>query len=85
MTVAIVVAAIMVSVDGVLCVARLLRPGSLANRVVALDTLLIAIVHGIAIHAVARRSAANFDLMVVTALLAFVGTVAVARFIEHRR
>ncbi|MBW3577608.1 MAG: hypothetical protein KY462_07720 [Actinobacteria bacterium] len=85
MTVAIVVAAIMVSVDGVLCVARLLRRGSLANRVVALDTLLIAIVHGIAIHAVATRSTVYFDLMVVTALLAFVGTVAVARFIEHGR
>lgn len=69
---------------GALCLLRLLRAGSIADRVVALDSLLIIIVSGIAVDAAARRSGTFLDLLVVGALIAFAGTVTVARFVEQR-
>lgn len=85
MTAATVLAAGMLCAHGALCLLRLLRASSLGDRVVALDAILLAIVNGLALHALWTRSTAFVDVMVVTALLAFVGTVAVARFIEDRR
>lgn len=82
---AVVAAAVMVSVHGALCVARLVAAPSLGGRLIALDAALLAIVNGIAIHALATGATVYLDIMVVTALLAFVGTAAVARFIEDRR
>lgn len=67
-----------------LCLARLLRRGSVADKIVALDTLVVLIVSGIAIGALLSGSGAFLDVVVVTALLGFIGTVTVARFIERR-
>ncbi len=69
---------------GLLCVVRLLRPCSLADRIVALDSLLIVIVSGIAVQAARTRDGTYLDVLVVAALLGFVSTVTVARFIERR-
>jgi multicomponent Na+:H+ antiporter subunit F len=68
-----------------LALTRLVRKGiSLADRVVALDLLLLIIVMGIAVGAIRSRTDVFVDVLVVVALLAFVGTVTVARFIERR-
>lgn len=72
------------AVSGTLCVARLARGGSLGDRIVALDMLLLVSVSGIAVDAVRTGSAAFLDALVVIALLGFVGTVTVARFMERR-
>ena len=72
------------SVSAILCVARLVRPGSLADRIVALDLLLVVIVSGIAIHAAWTGRGTYLDVLVVAALLGFIGTVTVGRFIERR-
>lgn len=69
---------------GGLCVTRLLRGASLADRIVALDTLLVVIVCGIAVRAAQTQSGIFLDVMVVVALLGFTGTSLVARFIERR-
>ena len=67
-----------------LCVIRLLRGRSISDRIVALDTLLVVIVSGIAVHAAATGDGTNLGFLVVAALLGFVGTITVARFIERR-
>ena len=72
------------SVAALLCVLRLVRPGSLADRIVALDLLLVVIVSGIAILAARTGRGSYLDVLVVAALLGFVGTVTVGRFIERR-
>lgn len=74
----------LLSLSGLLCLARLLRPGSLADKVVALDALLIVITSGIAVGAVWSGSTAFLDVLVVVALLGFIGTVAASRFMERR-
>lgn len=67
-----------------LCVLRLVRSGSLADRIIALDTILVIVVASVAVYAARTRSGTYLDLVVVAALLGFVGTVTVARFIERR-
>jgi multicomponent Na+:H+ antiporter subunit F len=66
------------------CLARLLRGPSLADRIVALDLLLVITVSGIAVSSARAREGVFLDVHVVAALLGFVGTVTVARFIERR-
>lgn len=67
-----------------LCVLRLARGSSLPDRIVALDTLLVVIVCGLAVHAVRTGSGEFLDVLVVASLLGFTGTALVARFIERR-
>ena len=71
-------------VSAVLCMLRLVRGPSLADRIVALDALLILVVSGIAVDAARTGEGTYLDVLVVAALLGFVGTVNVARFIERR-
>lgn len=71
-------------VAGLLCVTRLVRGSSLADRVIALDSLLVTIVSGVAVQAARSGRGTFLDVLVVAALIAFIGTVTVARFIEHR-
>lgn len=72
------------ALSGVLCVVRLARGPSLPDRVLALDSLLIVGVVGVAIESARTRSGIYLDVLVVVALVAFVGTTSVARFIERR-
>ncbi|MBW3664366.1 MAG: hypothetical protein KY469_14800 [Actinobacteria bacterium] len=67
-----------------LCLLRMLRGGSLPDRVVALETLLVTVVCGIAVLAARTGSGLFLDVLVVVALLGFTGTALVARFIERR-
>lgn len=67
-----------------LCIVRLVRPGTVTERIVALDTLLAVIVTGIAVQAARSGEGTYLDLLVVASLLGFVSTVTVARYIEHR-
>ncbi len=70
---------------GALALARVVRPGiSLADRVIALDLVLLFVVMGIALFSLKRESGVFLDVLVVVSLLGFVGTVTVARFIERR-
>ena len=74
----------LLAVAGLLCIARLLRGPSFSDRAVALDTLLVVAVCGIATDAARTGSAIYVDVLVVAALLGFTGTALVARFIERR-
>lgn len=70
---------------GFLCLIRLIRGPSLANRIVALDALLLMVVSGLAVQAAITGDDTYLDVMVVAALLGFTGTGLVAKFIERRR
>lgn len=70
---------------GSLCLIRLVRGPSLANRIVALDALLLMVVSGLAVQAAITGEDTYLDVMVVAALLGFTGTGLIAKFIERRR
>jgi multicomponent Na+:H+ antiporter subunit F len=68
----------------VLTFVRLLRGPSLADRVLALDLIAYLTVGLIALWTLATGVAAYLDAALILALVAFIATVAFARFIEYR-
>ena len=73
------------AVSAVLVVVRIVRPGSLGDRAVALDTLTAVITCGLLVAAARSGDGLQLDLAVVLGLLGFLTSVTVARFIEARR
>jgi multicomponent Na+:H+ antiporter subunit F len=65
----------------VLAFIRLARGPSLPDRAVALDLVATIVIGLIGVYAVMTSEARFLDLAVVLALIAFLGTVAFARFI----
>lgn len=74
----------MMSVAILLAVVRLIRGPSLPDRVVALDLISILVAGVTAIYAIATGQAVFLDVAIVLALIAFLGTVAFARYIEKQ-
>lgn len=72
------------SIAALLCVIRLLRGPSLADRVISADSLLIVIVTGVGVNAARTGTGTFINVLLVASLIAFIGTVTVARFIERR-
>lgn len=63
---------------------RLLRGPSLPDRVVALDLMSVLVVGWIAVHTVRTGHTVYLDVAIVLGLIAFLGTVAFARYITLR-
>jgi multicomponent Na+:H+ antiporter subunit F len=74
----------LLALSGVLCAGRVATGPTLADRAVALDTLLVVGVIAVAIETARTGSGVYLDVLLIVALVAFVGTTAVARFIERR-
>lgn len=64
--------------------ARAVAGPSLADRVVALDGLVVTMVAIVLVHSIRRDSHWFLVVAVVVALVGFLGTTAGARFIERR-
>jgi len=62
---------------------RLLRGPTLADRVAALDVVLISTMGAIAVDAAESGDTTNLQILVVIAIIGFTATVAASRFIEH--
>jgi multicomponent Na+:H+ antiporter subunit F len=71
----------LVGVGALLVLIRLALGPSLLDRVVATDTLLVIIAAGLGVHAGLARDPTVVPVLVVVALLAFVGSVSVARYV----
>ena len=84
MTVVITICMVGLSIAAVLCVIRLIAGPSVPDRIVALDALLYVVVSGIAVGAAMSQDGSFLAVLVAVALLGFVGTVTVARFVERR-
>jgi len=75
---------VLLAIGAVCFLYRLLRGPSLPDRSVGLDGLLSVLVIGIIVFAAHRQNGITVETVLVAALVAFVGTVAIARFIEYR-
>ena len=78
------IAVAMLVVGGAAFLYRVLVGPTIPDRVVALDGLLAVVVIGIIVAAAEGDSAITLSTVLVVALVAFVGTIALARFIERR-
>ena len=81
---AIDIAFLMLMVAMILAVYRLIRGPSLPDRVVALDLLTVLAVAFSALFAISADQSAFVDVAIALALVAFLATVALARFAERR-
>jgi multicomponent Na+:H+ antiporter subunit F len=80
-TVVYMLAFTMLGGGALLALVRLARGPSLLDRVVASDVLLVIVAAGLAVHAALQRDPTLVPVLVVVSLLAFVGTVSVARYV----
>ena len=76
-----VVTSVILSLAAAGAILRIARGPSLLDRVVATDTLLVIISSGLAVYAALARDPTVVPILVVVSLLAFVGSVSVARYI----
>lgn len=74
---------IMLFIDVVLVLIKLIRGPSVLNRALASDLLVSTLICAIGAEMVLRRHDSTLPILVSLALLAFVGTVAVARFVAR--
>ena len=63
---------------------RLVRGPSLPDRVVALDLIAVIAVGMITVYAIDLDQKVFLDAAIIVALIAFLGTVAFARYVERR-
>jgi len=80
----IAVAYVLLAVAAVLFMARMLIGPNVADRVIAIDGLLATILAGVMVNAASTDSSISLDTVLVVALLGFVGTGVLARYIEQR-
>jgi multicomponent Na+:H+ antiporter subunit F len=81
----VVIAYIGLLVGAAAAVYRLVIGPTLADRVIALDLLLVALMTAIVVDAAHRQTTAWLNLLAVIAIIGFTATVAVSRFMEQRR
>ena len=80
----IVAAYCILSLAAILFLIRLLLGPSVPDRVIALDGLLVTVMCGVLVAAAEQRSAIGIDTVLVVALLGFIGTGVLARYVEQR-
>lgn len=69
---------------GLLAVARVLRPGSLTDKILGADNATLVVVSAVAVGAALTEEATFLDVLVVVTLLGFIGNLTVARYVERR-
>jgi multicomponent K+:H+ antiporter subunit F len=72
-----------VAIAFVLCVYRLIKGPDLPDRILALDTLYVNAVSFLVALGIRNQSAILFEAALLIALMGFVGTVALTRFLAR--
>ncbi len=80
----IAVAYLLLALAAGLFMVRMLMGPNVADRVIAIDGLLATILAGVMVNAAWTDSSISIDTVLVVALLGFVGTSVLARYIEQR-
>jgi multisubunit Na+/H+ antiporter MnhF subunit len=75
---------VLLSIAAILFVVRLLLGPTVADRVIALDGLLVVILGAVLVDAAWVDAGVIIDAVLVVAMLGFVATGVVARYIEQR-
>lgn len=83
LTVATTLAFAALSTAFALVLVRLIRGPSLPDRVVALDTMAYLAIGFIAVYTLVTRQSVLLDAATTLALIAFLGTVAFARYVQQ--
>ncbi|MER5217936.1 monovalent cation/H+ antiporter complex subunit F [Streptomyces sp. NPDC002838] len=74
----------LVAAAGLLTLLRLVRGPSALDRIMALDVLVTMVIAGTAVGMTLREDTTSLPVLLVLALLAFIGSVTAAHLIEKR-
>ncbi|MEJ5255794.1 MAG: monovalent cation/H+ antiporter complex subunit F [Acidimicrobiales bacterium] len=74
----------LLGLSALIALVRVLRGPTLADRIVATDLIITILVLGLAVEAARSGSSELLSVMVLVAVVGFIGTTTVARFIERR-
>ncbi|OCA81121.1 Na(+)/H(+) antiporter subunit F1 [Pradoshia sp. D12] len=80
---AMTVALFILTLSILISIYRLYKGPSMPDRVMALDSIGIHLISGVAIFSVLFKSHAFLDIILLLGILSFIGTIAFARFIER--
>ncbi|WP_010277045.1 Na(+)/H(+) antiporter subunit F1 [Paenibacillus senegalensis] len=75
-------AAIILSLSILTCMYRVIKGPSMPDRIIALDTIGINMIALVAVLCVHMKTQAFLELILVVGILAFLGTIAFAKYIE---
>lgn len=75
---------VVLAISLLLVVAFVLRARGLVDRSLGLDTMMSVVLNGLAVVIVMTGAPDVVDLTVLISVLAFIGTITVARFVERR-
>jgi multicomponent Na+:H+ antiporter subunit F len=84
MTAVFVLTFTLLSVSALLTMVRLVRGPSVLDRIVALDVLVTLLITGVAVGIASRGEGSSVPLLLVLALLGFIGSVSAAHLVEER-
>lgn len=79
-----VIALAVIGLAALISSAWVLRARSLVDRAVGLDVTVAVLVNGLAVFAALSDDDVFLELILLTVVLSFLGTVAVSRFIQRR-
>jgi multicomponent Na+:H+ antiporter subunit F len=74
------ICAVLLSITGALCIVRIVRGPTMLDRTVAADVFVAASAGAIGVEAAVGRHNTTLSILVVLALVAFLGSVSIARF-----
>lgn len=80
----IAIAYLLLSAAVALFMVRVAKGPSIVDRIIALDGVIISIVGGVLVESSRSDSGIRIDTVLVIALLSFVGTGVLARYVEQR-
>ena len=83
LTIALTIAKVMLTIAFMLVLYRLVRGPDLEDRVLALDTLYINTVALLMVYGIELRSGLYYEAALLIALLGFIGTGAMAKFMQR--
>lgn len=74
---------VMKSVAALLCIYRVLAGPTVSDRIVALDTLGLLLIGFVGVLMIIQDTAAYTEIILVIAILAFIGSISLAKFEER--
>lgn len=85
MTAVVIIAGGMLTVAAVLALIRVVIGPTMLNRVMAMEVIVAVVVGGLALEAAYNQHTTTLPILLVLAMLGFVGATSVARFMMRER
>lgn len=77
------VCAVLLGLTGIMCLIRIVRGPTMLDRTIAADVFVAGCIGAIGVEAAIGRHSTTLPILVALALIAFLGSVSVAKYVAH--